>query len=108
MMSCRGASAMAHDSGSEKQQAHELIERLAPSQVSAVLGLLQAMLDPVARAIANAPINDEPITEEERQRVARSEAWFEERAGKGIPMEEVLADFGLTTEDLTGKDGPQH
>jgi hypothetical protein len=99
---------MAHDSGSEKQQAHELIERLAPSQVSAVLGLLQAMLDPVARAIANAPIDDEPITEEERQAVARSEAWFEERGGKGIPMEEVLADLDLTTEDLTGKDGPQH
>jgi len=99
---------MAHDSGSEEQQAHELIERLAPSRVSAVVGLLQAMLDPVARAIANAPIDDEPITEEERQRVARSEAWFEERGGKGIPMEEVLADFGLTTEDLTGKNGPQH
>jgi hypothetical protein len=99
---------MAHDSGSEKQQAHELIERLAPSQVSAVVGLLQAMLDPVARAIANAPIDDEPVTEEERQAVARSEAWFEERGGKGIAMEEVLADFGLTMEDLAGKHGPQH
>jgi hypothetical protein len=85
-----------------------LIERLAPSQVSAVVVLLQAMLDPVARAIANAPIDDEPVTEEERQAVARSEAWFEERGGKGIPMEEVLADFGLTMEDLAAKDGPQH
>ncbi len=47
---------MAHDSGTEKQQAHELIERLAPSQVSAVVSLLQAMLDPVARAIADAPL----------------------------------------------------
>jgi hypothetical protein len=46
---------MAQVSSNEKQQAHELIERLAPSQVSAVVGLLQAMLDPVARAIANAP-----------------------------------------------------
>jgi hypothetical protein len=91
---------MGHDSGSEKQQAHELIERLAPSQVSAVVGLLQAMLDPVARAIANAPIDDEPVTEKERQAVARSEAWFEERGGKGIPMEEVLAEFAVTMEDL--------
>jgi hypothetical protein len=88
---------MAHDSGTEKQQAHELIERLAPSQVSAVVGLLQAMLDPVARAIADAPLDDEPVTEEERLAVTRSEVWFEERGGKGIPMEEVLADFGLTT-----------
>jgi hypothetical protein len=99
---------MAHDSGSERQQAHELIERLAPSQVSAVVGLLHAMLDPVARAIANAPTDDEPVTEEERQAVARSEAWFQERGGKGIPMEEVLADFGLTMKDLARKDGPQH
>jgi hypothetical protein len=99
---------MGDDSGSEKQQAHELIERLTPSQVSAVVGLLQAMLDPVARAVANAPSDDEPVTEEEQQAVARSEAWFQERGGKGIPMEEVLADFGLTMEDLAGKNDPQH
>jgi hypothetical protein len=46
---------MANGSANEKHQAHELIERLAPSQVSAVVGLLEAMLDPVSRAIANAP-----------------------------------------------------
>jgi hypothetical protein len=39
----------------DKQHAHELIERLAPSQVSVVVGMLEALLDPVARAIANAP-----------------------------------------------------
>jgi hypothetical protein len=38
-----------------KEHAHELIERLAPRQVTAVVGLLEAMLDPVSRAIANAP-----------------------------------------------------
>ena len=81
-----------------KQQAHELIERLAPSQVSAVVGLLQAMLDPVASAIAKAPIDDEPVTEEERQAVAEAKEWL--RHNSGIPFEEVLADFGLTVEDL--------
>jgi hypothetical protein len=89
---------MAEVSRNEKQQAHELIERLAPSQVSAVVGLLQAMLDPVARAIANAPIDDEPVTEEERQAVAEAKEWL--RHHPGIPFEEVLADFGLTLEDL--------
>jgi hypothetical protein len=39
----------------EKQQAHDLIERLAPSQISAVLHLLEVMTDPVARSLANAP-----------------------------------------------------
>jgi len=99
---------MAQVSTDEKQQAHELIERLAPILVSAVVGLLQAMLDPVARAIANAPIDDEPVTEEERQSVARSEAWFAEHGGKGIPMDEVMAEFGLTPEDLAEKDASQH
>ena len=99
---------MIPDVANDKQQAHELIERLAPSQVSAVVGLLRAMLDPVARAIATAPIDDEPVTDEERQAVARSEAWFEERGGKGIPMEDVMAEFGLTTESLAEKDGPRH
>jgi hypothetical protein len=93
---------------SPKEHAHELIERLPLSQLMAVVGLLEAMLDPVARAIAQAPVDDEPVTEEERQALARSETWFEERGGKGIPMEEVLADFGLSMEDLAKKHGPQH
>ena len=99
---------MGTDVISERQQAHALLDMLPEEKLAAVVHLLQAISDPVARSIANAPIDDEPITEEERQAATRSEAWFEERGGKGIPMEEVLADFGLTTEDLTGKDGPQH
>jgi hypothetical protein len=39
----------------EKQQAHDLIERLAPNQISAVVHLLEVMTDPVARSLANAP-----------------------------------------------------
>ena len=91
-----------------REHAHELIERLPPSQLTAVVGLLEAMLDPVSRAIAQAPLDDEPVTEEEREALARSEAWFEKRGGKGIPMEEVLADFGLTVEDSAEEHGPQH
>ncbi len=74
---------MANSSANEKHQAHELIERLAPSQVSAVVGLLEAMLDPVSRAIANASVDDEPETSQERQVVAESKDWFERRAAKG-------------------------
>ena len=78
----------------DKEHAHELIDRLAQSQVPAVVGILEALLDPVSRAIANAPVDDEPETEEERQAVARSKAWFKQRGGQGIPHEEVLAEFG--------------
>jgi hypothetical protein len=83
-----------------KEHAHELIDRLAPSQVPAVIGILEALLDPVSRAISTAPVDDEPESEEERQAVARSKAWFKQRNGQGIPHEEVLADFGLTPDDL--------
>jgi hypothetical protein len=83
-----------------KEHAHELIERLAPRQVSAVVGLLEAMLDPASLAISNAPIDDEPESAQERQAVAESKPWFEQHGGQGISHEEMLADFGLTQNDF--------
>jgi hypothetical protein len=85
----------------DKQHAHELIEQLAPSQVPAAIGMLERLLDPVARA--DAPVDDEPESEDERKAVAKSKAWFKQRGGQGIPHEEVLADFGLTSDDLKNK-----
>ena len=87
----------------DKQHAHELIDRLNPSQVPEAIGMLEGLLDPVSRAIANAPIDDEPESPEERRAVAKSKAWFNERGGQGIPHEEVLGDFGLTPNDLKSK-----
>ncbi len=89
-----------------KEHAYELIDRLPPTQLSAVVGLLEAMLDPFSRAIANAPLDDEPETEAERQAVAESKAWFEQHGGQGIAHEEVLADFGLTPNDFKKRKNP--
>jgi hypothetical protein len=84
-----------------RQHAHQLIERLDPGEILAVVRFLEFMtLPPVVRAIATAPPDDEPVTVEDRQAIARAEAWFESRGGKGIPMEDVLADFGLTMDDF--------
>jgi len=44
-----------------KEHAHELIDQLAPSQLSAVVGLLEVMIDPLSTSIANAPVEDEEI-----------------------------------------------
>jgi hypothetical protein len=71
--------------------------------VPEAIDMLETLLDPVARAIANAPVDDEPENEQERQAVAESKAWFNRRGGKGIPHEEVLADFGLTPDDFKNK-----
>jgi hypothetical protein len=83
-----------------KQQAHELIDRISTAQASAVVGLITSMLDPVDGAIANAPFEDEEISEEETRAVAASKAWLAEHPGEGIPHEEILREFGLSPEDL--------
>jgi hypothetical protein len=46
---------------------------LSAGQVSAVVNLLEAMLDPVSVALSIAPMDDEPVSEEEasHHRVAR-------------------------------------
>jgi hypothetical protein len=89
---------MAHGSTDDKQHAHELIDRMAPGQVSAVVGLLEIILDPLARTLASAPYDDEPVSEEEAREVASAKASL--ARGEGIPHEKVLAEFGLSSEDF--------
>ena len=82
---------MKHDSANEKQQAHELIDRLPPAQLSAVVGLLEAMLDPVS--LANAPVEEEEIAPETAAALERARASL--ARGEGISHEEILREFGL-------------
>ena len=72
----------------KRQHVHELIDRLPPAQLTAVAGLLESMLNP------------EQIGEEEERAVEEAKQWLRENGGKGIPHEEVLADFGLTMDDF--------
>jgi hypothetical protein len=81
-----------------RQQAHELIDRMAASQVSAAIGLLKTMLDPVAVSLANAPYDDEPVSAAEKSGIAEARASL--ARGEGIPIEEVLRKFGLSPEDF--------
>ena len=85
-------------STNSKEHAHELIERMAPVQIDAVVRLLEVMTDPVARSLANAPMDDEPVSEEEAREIAAARASLDH--GEGIPHEKVLAEFGLTSEDF--------
>lgn len=81
-----------------KEHAHELIDRLAPSQVPAVIGMLEALLDPVSRAIANAPVEGEPLTAQEESALEEAREWS--KHNKGIPHEQVLAELGITQRKL--------
>jgi hypothetical protein len=72
----------------KRQHVHELVDRLPPAQLTAVAGLLETMLD------------RELIGEEEERAVDEAKQWLRENGGKGVPHEEVLADFGLTMDDF--------
>lgn len=89
---------MGNNAPTAKGQAHDLIERLTPSQVSAVVGLLEALLDPVSRAITNAPADDEPLTEEDKKALDQAREWLQHNPG--IPHEQVLSDLGITQEEI--------
>jgi hypothetical protein len=71
-------------------KAHELIGQLNPGKLAAVVHLLEVMIDD----------DDEPVTDEDRRRFQEGQAWFAQRGGQGIPMEDVLAEFGLKTADF--------
>ena len=82
----------------QKRQAHDLIDRLAPSQISAVVHLLEVMIDPVTNSLANATVDDEPVTEDEARDITSVRESLDR--GEGIPHEQVLADFGLSPKDF--------
>jgi hypothetical protein len=50
--------------------------------------------------VGDAPIDEEPESEEEADAVAASKEWF--RNHKAIPLEEVAADLGFTMVQIRG------
>jgi len=81
---------MSTETLSLEAKAHELIGQLRPGRLAAVVHVMEAMLDE----------DDEgELTEVTRQRLLESKAYFD-NGGQGVPMEEVLADFGLTMADF--------
>ena len=86
---------MQTDVAPDRQTAHELVERLTPDQLAGVIALLQFMLsDPVSRALAAAPIDDEAETEDEQDAVGEADAWFAQQ-GSGIAHDEVKRQLGV-------------
>ena len=45
-------------------------------------------------------LSSRAITEDDRHRFQESRVWLAQHGGKTIPMEDVLAEFGLKLEDL--------
>ena len=84
---------------SNREHLHELVDRIPADQAMAAQEMLEGLLDPVSRAIANAPFDDEPETEAERLAVAEADEWSKQHP-EGIPFEQVVAECGLTMDDI--------
>jgi hypothetical protein len=80
---------MATNTLDAKQHARELIDQLGPSQIAAVVRLLEVMTGD----------DDDELTEEDRRAVTASRQYFE-RGGEGIPFEQVLAACGFTIDQI--------
>jgi hypothetical protein len=76
-----------------RQRAHELIDHIPEAELSTAVGLLEKILDPVTAALLNAPIDDEPLDEDERAAIAEGDEWFKHH--EGIPHDEAMRRLGL-------------
>lgn len=78
----------------DRQQAHELLDRLGPAQFDAVVKLLEVMVEPLSRSLALAPVEEEEITPETAAALDCARASL--ARGEGIPHDEILREFGLS------------
>jgi hypothetical protein len=95
---------MESDPQQERRQAHAYLDHLPDAQLAAVRGLLEAMIDPVSRALANAPPEDEEISADEMRAIEEALEWS--RHNPAIPFEQVLAELGFTMEEVNDVQEP--
>lgn len=94
---------MATNAIQEKHQLHKMVNLLAPEQAHALRASVEVMLDPVARAIANAAVDEEPLTRDDERALDEAREWL--KHNQGIPYEQVLAELGITSEDIENYKG---
>jgi len=73
-----------------ESKAHELIGRLNPDKLAAVVHLLEVMVHDNEE--------DEEISPEEEAAVARPKEWFQHN--EGIPFDQVVAELGFTMDEI--------
>lgn len=80
-----------------KEKLHHLVDRLPEGEVQAAERYLEylsvAQQDPFLQTVFNAPLDDEPETDEERAAIADARAAL--RRGDVVSDEQVRRDLGL-------------
>ena len=78
----------------DRQQAHQLLDRLGPAQFTAVAQLLEVLApEPLLVSLSKAPVEEEEITAETAAALDRARASL--ARGEGVPHDEILREFGL-------------
>ena len=84
---------METDLDQERRQAHALIDALPAEKLTAVKSLLEVMVEPLARSLALAQVEEESLTPDAATALDRARASL--ARGEGIPHDEILREFGL-------------
>ncbi|MEO8663438.1 MAG: hypothetical protein ABI693_33590 [Bryobacteraceae bacterium] len=72
-----------------QRHAHRLLDQLGPSQLAAVVHLLETMVSPEE--------DSDTLSPAEGKAIAEADEWLQHN--QAIPHEEVLVEFGLTMAD---------
>ena len=70
-----------------------MLDALPAEKLNAVRSLLEVMVEPLARSLALAPVEEEGLTPDTAAALDRARASL--ARGEGIPHDEVLREFGL-------------
>jgi hypothetical protein len=77
----------------EREQAHALLDMLPVEKLTAVRSLLAVMVEPLSRALASAPVEEEEVNAETAAAIARARASL--ARGEAISHEDIRREFGI-------------
>ena len=86
----------ANESDAVKRQIKDLIDGMPPDELLVIKRFIQYIRDledPFLRNLAEAPWDDEPLSDEDMAAIAEAEADI--KAGRLVSHEEIMREFGL-------------
>lgn len=80
----------------DRQQAHQFLDQLGPTQFDAVAKLLEVMIRQE---------DDEELTADDRHAITASRDYFRQNPEGGIAFEQVVAECGFTMDQVRQHQG---